>query len=379
MKVAFIGLKGLPATWTGIEFHVDRLGRCLAERGHEVTCYTRRCYTQPGLREHGGMRLVVLPTIRSKHLDASVHSLLATVHALFGGYDVIHYHGIGPGIFSVVPRLLGRRVVCTVHRLDWQADKWRWPARWLLRLAESVSVRAAHRTIVVSEELQAHVRERHRRAAVLIPNGLDPVVRREPDLIRRKYGLHGGDYLLFMGRLSPEKRVEWLVESFQDLARPVAAGTPVKLVIAGGFNATEDYVARLRTLAGDDPRIVFTGFVTGEEKEELLSNPLVFVLPSRVEGLPIVLLEAKGYGNCCLASDIAPHREILRDGVDGVLFGADDRARLTAVLQSLLDMPERVSAVATAAAGSMVARVSWSEVAERTQDVFGEVVRGERG
>ncbi len=376
MRIAFIGLKGLPATWTGIEFHVDRLGRGLVERGHEVTAYTRRCYTEPGLREHGGMRLVVLPTIRSKHLDASLHSLLATLHALLRRYDVIHYHGIGPGIFAVLPRLLGRRVVCTVHRLDWQSDKWRWPARQLLRLAETVSVRAAHRTIVVSAELQEHVRRRHRRDAELIPNGLDPVVTRAPDLIRSKYGLRGRDYLLFMGRLSPEKRVEWLVESFRELPRPTVAGTPVKLVIAGGYNATEDYVARLRALAGDDPRIVFTGFVSGDEKEELLSNPLVFVLPSRIEGLPIVLLEAKGHGACCLASDIPPHREILRDGVDGVLFPSADRAGLTAALQSLLDIPDRVATVAEAAGRSLLGRPSWSDVADRTESVLQWAVTG---
>jgi len=133
MKIAFIGLKGLPATWTGIEYHVDRLGRGLAARGHEVTAYVRPGYTPRGLNEHNGMRLFRLPTIRSKHLDASLHSLLASVHAPFCRYDIVHYHGIGPGLFSVIPGLWGRRIVCTVHRLDWQADKWGPLARMWLR------------------------------------------------------------------------------------------------------------------------------------------------------------------------------------------------------------------------------------------------------
>ena len=376
MRIAFIGLKGLPTTWTGIESHVDRVGRGLAAGGHQVTAYVRSYYTEPGLAEHEGIRLVRLPTIRSKHLDASLHSLLASVHAAFGRYDVVHYHGIGPGFFAVLPRLLGRRVVCTVHRLDWQAEKWRWPARQLLRLAELVAVRTAHRTIVVSAELRDHVLSGHGRSAVLIPNGLDPASFRPVDRVRQAYGLEGRDYVLFMGRLSPEKRVDWLIRSFRELPRPVSGAKALKLVVAGGSNATEAHVAELRRLASDDPRIVFTGFVSGPVKEELLSNALVFVLPSRIEGMPIVLLEAMRYGLCCVASDIPPHREILTDGRDGVLFDAARRETLTAHLQALLDEPERISALGASARIRMASRPTWAEVVTRTEAVYEGLVAG---
>ncbi len=375
MRVAFIGLKGLPTTWTGIEFHVDRLGRGLAARGHEVTAYTRSFYTPSGLEEHAGIRLIRLPTIRSKHLDASIHSLLASIHSAFKSFDVIHYHGIGPGFFSVIPRLLGRKIVCTVHRLDWQAEKWHWPARSLLRVAEFVAVRVAHRTIVVSADLQAHVRARHHKAAVFIPNSLDSIALRPPERIVQRWGLRGRDYVLFMGRLSPEKRVDWLVRSFLALPRPACGGGPLKLVIAGGANATESYVAALRRLAGDDPRVIFTGFVSGPEKEELLSNALLFVLPSRIEGLPIVLLEARGYGLCCLASGIPPHREIIADGIDGELFETGSAADLGRRLQALLDDPERISTLGDAAGARMGDQIGWDEVVARTEAVYREVVR----
>jgi glycosyltransferase involved in cell wall biosynthesis len=379
VKIAFIGLKGLPTTWTGIEFHVDRLGRGLAARGHEVTAYTRSFYTQPGLDEHRGIRLITLPTIRSKHLDASVHSLLSSLHAASKPYDIIHYHGIGPGFFSVIPRLFGRRVVCTIHRLDWQAAKWHWAARRLLRLAEFVAVRAAHRIIVVSADLQTHVKTKHGRDAVFIPNGVDQVMRRRPDQIRAKYQLEGNDYVLFMGRLSPEKRIDWLIEAFRALPRPTSGGRVTKLVVAGGFNATEGYVAQLRQIACGDPRIVFPGFVSGAEKEELLSNALLFVLPSRVEGMPIVLLEAKGYGLCCLASDIPPHREIIADGRDGVLFDPTDQRDLAGQLQALLDDPARVSALAVKAGEKMANHVGWDEVVVRTEAVYREIAPAEGG
>jgi glycosyltransferase involved in cell wall biosynthesis len=374
LKIAFIGLKGLPSTWTGIEFHVDRLGRGLVERGHDVTAYTRTYYTPPGLKEHEGIRLLTLPTIHSKHLDASVHSFLASCHAAVRRYDIIHYHGIGPGFFGMIPRLLGRRVVCTVHRLDWQADKWRWPAQQLLRLGEFVAVRAAHRTIAVSGALQTHLLARHGREAVFIPNGLDPLPFRSASLISERYGLAGRDYVLFMGRLSPEKRVDWLIRSFRGLARPTSGGKPLKLIIAGGFNATEEYVAELQRLAADDPRVTFTGFVAGEEKEELLSNALVFVLPSRIEGLPIALLEAKSAGVCCLASDIPAHREILVDGQDGALFAASSLAQLSERLQALLDSPQVMADLTAQAVKRMAGRPGWDEVVARTEALYDETL-----
>ncbi len=372
MRIAFIGLKGLPTTWTGIEYHVDRLGRALVARGHEVTAYTRSCYTPPRLHEHAGMRLVSLPTIRTKHLDASVHSLLASCHAVFPRYDVVHYHGIGPGCFGVVPRMLGRRVVCTVHRLDWESDKWGRSASFLLRCGESMALRAAARTIVVSAGLQAHVKARHGRDSVLIPNGQDPVSPRGPERIRDRYGLEGRDYILFMGRLSPEKRVDWLIDAFRALARPTLDGKATKLIVSGGFNATDEYVAELHRRAGGDPRIIFPGFVAGQEKEELLSNACLFVLPSRIEGLPIALLEAMGYGLCCLASDIPPNREILDSG-EGELFDANRPEDLVEKLQGLLDSPDRMAALGAAAKRRVAAHIGWDEVASRTEAVYREL------
>ncbi len=370
MRVAFIGLKGLPTPWTGVEHHVERLGRGLVAAGHEVTAYVRPSYTPPGLRELGGIRLRRLPTVRSKHLDASVHTLLSSVDATFRRFELIHYHCIGPGAFSFLPRLSGRRVVCTVHRLDWQAEKWGWFARCCLRAGERATVLSAHRLIVVSQELQQYFRERYGCEAVFIPNGSDPVERRRPHDITERWGLKGDDYVLFVGRLSPEKRVDCLVQAFRALDQPRGDGTHVKLVVAGGFNATEEHVATLRKLAGDDPTIIFTGFVTGPLKEELFSNAALFVLPSRIEGMPIVLLEARQYGLCCLASDIAPHRAIVRDGIDGRLFAADDSTALAVAMGELLADPAVRYRLGEAGRQRAAQRPSWGAVVAATEAVY---------
>jgi len=323
MRIVFIGQKGIPATFGGIEYHVDNLSQGLAERGHDVCVYVRSWYTDKSLKRHNGVRLIHVPTIKTKHLDASLHSLLSSLHALTLKADIVHYHAVGPTFFSPIPLVLGNTIVATVHRLDWDSEKWNPGAKAFLKAGERVSARFAHRTIVVSGELKAHFQRKYRKEAELIPNGVDLPAWRAADIIREKYGLEEKNYILFLGRLVPEKRADWLIRSFLSLKR---SSHPqfrrIKLVIAGGSSATDSYVHELRRLGAGDPDIVFTGYVYGDEKNELLSNALFFVLPSYLEGFPIVLLEAKSHGLCVLASDILPHREAIKEGKDGIFFHA---------------------------------------------------------
>jgi len=229
--------------------------------------------------------------------------------------------------------------------------------------------------IVVSTGLTAYVRQKYAREAALIPNGVEKATLRPPCAITTRFGLAGRDYILFMGRLSPEKRVDWLIRSFRELSADEQARS-LRLVIAGGFNATESYVAGLQELAAGDPRILFTGFVAGAEKDELLSNSLVFALPSRIEGLPVVLLEAMAHGACCVASDIAPHREVLKDGIDGRLFDSQCRRSLTDALHDILSSPEQTATYRENARARMSEHISWDEVVARTERLYQDVLGG---
>lgn len=375
MKILFIGQKGIPATFGGIEYHVDGLSRGLAEAGHDVEVYVRKWYTPKDLKRHHGVRLIHLPTLRTKHLDASIHSLLCSIHALFRRADILHYHALGPTVFSFLPRMFGKKVVSTVHRLDWDTEKWGVFARLFLKMGEYLSIRIPHRTIVVSEDLRRYFLNRYGAETVHVSHGVEKPMPRPACLIREKYGLTGNDYILFLGRIVPEKRVDWLIRSFQQVNRSGPDGKPVRLVIAGGSSATEDYVQNVKTLSSGDPGILFTGFVTGIEKEELLSNAFIFVLPSRLEGFPIALLEAKGYGRCCLASDIPPHREAISDGVDGMLFDANRREDLTLKLQQLLENPEQVEVLGKSAGKGVEHSPSWKNVVETTETLYREILR----
>jgi glycosyltransferase involved in cell wall biosynthesis len=330
LKIAFIGQKGIPAHFGGIEFHVDELSRRLVQRGHHVSVYVRTWYTPRNLTNYEGIELVHTPTIRSKHLDAFLHSLSSSLQALSQAYDIIHYHALGPSFFAWIPRLHGPRVVVTIHALDWQRPKWGPAARSFLKMTERTALYLPDATVVVSRALQAYFEDKYRRRIEYIPNGVNIPPLSPPRLIAEQYGLLGQDYLLYLGRLVPEKRVDWLVEAF------CQTSSPLRLVIAGDDEDARGYTQHLQELTAGDGRLLFTGTVGGQIKEELLSNALCYATASNVEGLPIAVLEAMAHGQCCLASDIPPHREIIEPGRNGLLFAPDSSDTLADALEDLI-------------------------------------------
>jgi len=374
MRVAYIGQKGIPATFGGVEFHVDRLSREMAERGHEVTVYVRNWYTNKELKECGSVKLVHIPTIKSKHLDASVHSFFCSVHALFGKYDIIHYHGIGPTFFALIPRIFRKHVVATIHRLDWDTEKWGKLAKNLLKIGEYISITIPQRTIAVSEDLKNYVKDKYGKTTIHLGHGTDLPQPKAPDLIKNKYDLNGKDYILFMARLVPEKRVDWLIKAYQNLIEKIPETKQHKLVIAGGSSATPAYVQKLQDMGKGHSNIIFTGYVTGTEKEELLSNAMLFSLPSRLEGFPIVLLEAKSYGLCCLVSDIPPHREAIQDGLDGMLFKSDDFSDLEEKLQILIGNQDKTHELGTNAREELKDLPGWQIVVKKMEIIYQELL-----
>ena len=302
MKIAMLGLKGLPGIYGGVEKHVEELGFRLAQSGHDVTVFCRKSYTEK-IGEYRGMKLVYAPTIHTKHLDATVHTLLGGVKAAFSDFDLIHYHAIGPSSMAFIPKAFGKPVIATIHSLDFLRDKWGQGAKWALRRAEDATFLFANRIIVVSRELEKRYQGKSK-PVMYVPNGVSRPEVRHVEIIKEKWGLNGGDYLFWAGRFSPEKGVRYLVDAFMNL------DTDMKLVLAGGANHTEKYVKDLMKKVEKDSRIITSGYISGQPLWELFSNAAGFILPSEHEGLPVALLEAMSYGLPCLASDIEPCREV---------------------------------------------------------------------
>ena len=376
-RIAFIGQRGIPATVGGIEHHVEEIGARLADRGHEVTVYTRGNYTRDRSAEHRGMRVRYMPTVPTKRLEALVHSGLSTVHAMLPGEaapDILHFHALGPSVFSPLPRALSsRRIVVTIHGLDYDREKWGLGARASLRTAAWISAHVPHATITVSRNLAEHYLERYGRIAHHIPNGVAPPVTRPPRLITERWGLAGGDYLLFLGRLVPEKAPDLLLRAFQ------AVETDRRLVLAGGSSFTDGYVRQLETLAAADPRVVMAGTVQGELRDELYTNAAAFVLPSNLEGLPLTLLEAASYRLPVVASDIPPHLEVLRvDAPGGRIFRRGDERGLTLTLGSVIrDLPaEREGA--RLIGDRVVLEYDWDAATDATEELYDSLLATRR-
>jgi glycosyltransferase involved in cell wall biosynthesis len=276
--------------------------------GHEVTVYCRSYFTPP-LPEYHGMRLVRLPTIRTKHLDTLVHTMLSTTHALFHGCDIVHYHALGPALFASIPRLFGRKTVVTVQGQDWRRKKWKRIAAGVLRLGERAAVRLPNATMVVSRTLQEQYRALYSTETSYVPNGTTIRKCKKASQIVR-WGIQPGNYILFLGRFSPEKNCHLLVQAYERI------DTPVTLVMAGGSSYSDAYAQALRRHSSD--RIRLLDWVSGPELEELLTNAMLFALPSDLEGLSLALLDAMGAGVCVLASDIPENQEVLQDA--GFIF-----------------------------------------------------------
>jgi len=286
MKIAFIGQKGIPAKSGGIETHVEELASRMVADGHRVFAYVRNNYTQKDLAEYKGVTLIHLPSIPTKHLDAISHTFLASIHSLFGGYDIIHYHGIGPSLLSWIPKLFTRKtkVVATFHCQDYYHQKWGWFARLSLRFGERMTCRVPDATIAVSKGLAKYAFEKYGRKAEVIPNGASVLYSPKTDALLQ-WGLKDKRYILSQGRLIKHKGIHYLIEAFKQLEDSAKIPNNFKLVIVGGSHFTDDYVEYLHTIAKGRDNIVFTGAQSGQAMRELFSHAYIFVQPSESEGM----------------------------------------------------------------------------------------------
>ncbi len=358
LRIAMIGQKGVPATYGGIEKHVEEIAGRLVQRGHDVSVFCRLYYTPAGA-SFRGVHLLRRPSLHTKHLDTATHVAWSTAEAMLRRFDVVHFHALGPSLFAGLPRLTGSKTVVTVHGLDWQREKWGKTASWLLRKCEGPSVRFPNRTIVVSKTLRKYFAEQLGRETVFIPNGtVLPTPRPARKILQ--LGLEPGKYVLFVGRLVPEKGVHFLCEAFQQ------AKTDMKLALVGGLSFSEDYVKLLRGYESD--RIRLLDYVFGESLEELWSNAYMVAQPSTMEGLSIALLEALSYGRCVLLSDIPENTEVAEGCT--VPFRSRDVNDLRDKLQMLLDDPARVKSFEALARQHMRDHYSWDKVVENTEAVY---------
>lgn len=370
MKIAMIGHKRIPSREGGVEIVVDKISTELVKRGHSVVAYNRRGHHVSGkefeakqnLKEYNGIKLKTVFTFQSSKLNAIVYSILASIKAAIGRYDVVHFHAEGPASMCFLPKLFGKRVVVTIHGLDWQRAKWGGFATRFLKYGEKNAAKYADEIIVLSKNVQQYFLDTYGRETVYIPNGIDRPEIISDEIIKSKYGIERDGYILYLGRLVPEKGVHYLIDAYKKI------NTSKRLVIAGGSSHTDTYAQELRRLAENDSRIIFTDFVQGETLGSLYSNAYAYCLPSDLEGMPLSLLEAMSYGCCCLTSDIPECTEVCCD--NAVYFNKSDIEDLRSKVQLLLDNEDLVKKYKDISADYICSKFSWQDIVDKTLKLY---------
>ena len=367
LNIAMLGHKRIPSREGGVEIVVEELSTRMVERGHQVTCYNRKGHHVSGSEfdsakreEYKGVKIVPVWTLDKKGLAAMTSSLAAAHKAAWSKADVVHIHAEGPAAMCWLPKLHKKRVIVTIHGLDWQRAKWGGFATKYIKFGEKQAVKKADEIIVLSRGVQEYFKNEYGRETVFIPNGVTRPIIREADEIKKLWGLEKDSYVLFLGRIVPEKGLHYLVEAWKGIK------TDKKLVIAGGSSDTNEFLDELKNFAGED--VIFTGFQQGKVLEELYSNAYIYILPSDLEGMPLSLLEAMSYGNCCLVSDIPECSEVIED--KGITFAKGDTDELLKALQELLDNPNKVQLYKDGATEFICQKYNCDEVVDKTLELY---------
>ena len=369
MRIAMVGQKGIPAIYGGIERHVEELSRELVKQGHEVLVYARHWYTPELIKNFHGIRVVHLPTIHTKHLDAIVHTFLSTLHAIRTKAEVIHFHGVGPALMAFLPRLLSpkTKVIATFHCIDRYHQKWGAFARLMLALGERAACVFPHETIGVSKNIQKYCLNEYQKITTYIPNGV-AVAKPGGSAELDKWNLTPNKYILMVSRLVRHKGAHYLLEAWQIVRRLNPAWADYKLVIAGGSAFTDSYIAELKNIARGDSSVIFTDWQNGQALDELYANCALLVHPSENEGLPITVLQAMSFGRPVLVSDIPEHQEVVTDS--RFWFANANITSLSQKIYELLDQPELLKNAGEKNRQVALAKYNWRDIGQKTSELY---------
>ncbi|BAY48469.1 group 1 glycosyl transferase [Scytonema sp. HK-05] len=369
MKIAVIGAKGLPPKQGGIEHYCAEVYPRIVEQGHSVDLYARSSYTDCSWQDrydYQGVQVISLPGLPLKGVDAFATSAIGAIAASATKYDIIHFHALGPSLFTCLPRLVNTaKIVVTCQGLDWQRAKWGSFSTRVIQLGEKAAVRFAHELMVVSDALQTYFWQTYGRKTVYIPNAPASYGESDPNFgYGTQLGLEQGRYMLFLGRLVPEKRPDLLVDAFSALNPP-----GWKLVLAGGVSDTKSFTSELLEKVANNPNIIFAGELRGQRLWEIVRGAGLFVLPSDVEGLPLAMLEAMQEGIPVVASDIPPHKQLI-SGARGKLFEAGNLNSCISTLDWAIHHPQELRVMAVNAQRHIQLNYSWDHITSETLKLY---------
>lgn len=377
MKIAVIGAKGLPPKQGGIEHYCAEVYSRMVAQGHSVDVFARSSYTDCSWREpydYKGVQVISLPGLQLRGVDAIMTSALGAIASMTKQYDIVHFHALGPSLFTGLPKISRTaKVVVTCQGLDWQRAKWGSFSTRIIQMGEKAAVLFADEIIVVSEALSCYFSDTYGRKTIYIPNAPAGYGESDPNFgYGTQLGLTQGRYILFLGRLVPEKRPDLLVDAFCNL-KPVGW----KLVLAGGVSDTKSFTSKLLEKVANNRDIVFAGELRGSRLWEIVRGSGLFSLPSDLEGLPLAMLEAMREGIPVLASNIPPHQQLITEG-RGMLFEAGNLNSYTRNLDWAINHHRELSVMAKKAQRYVQHNYSWDRITSETLKIYETLLESEQ-
>ncbi len=368
MRIGVIGTRGFPEVQGGIETHCFELYTRLAVKGNNnITVYRRIPYLNDLNRKvrFDNIRFIDICVPKNKFLETFIHSFLATIHSLFQNYDIIHYHNTGPGFFIPLAKLSGARIVFTYHNVSYTHKKWNWFARKFLTLSESVSMKRSDYVIFISEIIRSELRNKYQISDLkssVIFNGVTIPEKSTDDRYIKSLGLEKNKYILGVGRFLEEKGFDYMIRAYKKTGED-----QIRLVLAGDTDYPTDYSDSLKRLASEKG-VVLTGFVIGEELNQLYSFARLFIISSFSEGLPIALLEAMSYDLDILASNIPANLQIELDDEDYFPTG-DEESLSRKIINKLHSNTKR------SFRDVIIERFNWDNVVRETNEIYKQLIK----
>ncbi len=365
MKIALIGSRGIPASYSGFETFYENLATRLVKRGHEVTVYNRKGYNT-SIPDYKGVRIVTLPSIKTKHLETISHTALSAIHAIKQKHDIYYFCIAGNSPIALFTRILGNRVVLNVDGSDASREKWGSFAKAYIRFSEKLAAISPVVIIADSRAIKKRYLEHFGRKTVYIPYGANPWPRekehKNTNLLKR-FGLKSDDYILFVSRMTPENKADLLVKAFKK------AKTNLKLVLVGDAPYVDDYKTYLNKLCKNDTRIIRTGYLWGNDYRQISCHCRFFVLPSTIDGTRPVLLDQMAFGNCVLVANNPAQIEVVRNC--GAYFDKENpEYSLKNKIEELSNNYDLISKYRKLALQRVQNRYSWERITTQYEKLF---------
>ncbi|MBN1481258.1 DUF1972 domain-containing protein [candidate division KSB1 bacterium] len=364
MKIAIMGIRGIPANYGGFETFAENLATRLVSLGHDVTVYGRSNIIDYPEEYYKGVRIKILPTISHKYLDTVAHTFVCMLNSFFINYDVVFVCNSANALFTLIPRLTRKPVVLNVDGLEWKRQKWNWAGKTFYKVSEFLATVIPNAIVTDALDVQRYYHNKFKKQSTFIPYGAPEEKATTKDILH-KFNLNPDDYVLYVSRMEPENNAHRVVRAFERVK------TDKKLVMVGDAPYSTNYIANLKKTK--DPRILFTGYVFGHGYKELQSNAYFYIQATEVGGTHPALVEGMGYGNCVLANDVPEHHEVLGD--TGLYFSRNDDVDLTEKMQYLLDNPHVVQERRAMVLKHVRSKYCWQRITEQYEELFKKMTK----